>query len=237
MSLAGSPSTRWRGLVLGIWTIGLAAILVLGRYRLFLRPGLWPMQLATAAILFLFLLAMIVRHGTGARKITLAAWVRGGMLLLPLLYMSSLLSGASLNSVAAGMRYMDSASQDDASAVTLDPQNQVLNLGYVATHVHGLSGKRVTTEGRVMKDDSDPQEIKIYRFVIICCAADALPVELTVKTPQAGQFHTDDWVRVSGLLDIQTRDGAPVATITCDSQGGILPIPAPADPYLSPYQY
>ncbi|HUB27828.1 MAG TPA: TIGR03943 family protein [Tepidisphaeraceae bacterium] len=231
MSLAGTPSTRWRGTVLGIWTIGLAVLLILGRYRLFLRPGLWPLQLATATIMFLFLLAMIRRHGGGARKITLAAWVRGGMLLLPLLYMTSLLSGASLNSVAAGMRYMDSSVGADAGAATADT-SQILNLEYIATHVHGLAGKQIMTEGRVMKDDSmGADEMKIYRFVIVCCAADALPVELDVKSAQATQFHTDEWVLVTGKVSIETRDGNPVAVFHADK---IDQIPPPAEPYLSP---
>jgi uncharacterized repeat protein (TIGR03943 family) len=98
-----------------------------------------------------------------------------------------------------------------------------------------LSGSRVITEGRVSTDDTLPAgEFVVYRFVIVCCAADALPVEAVVKSPKAGSFKSDDWIRVSGTLRMQEKDGKAVPVIEADQ---VDPIAAPNDPYLSPVQF
>ncbi len=86
---------RWRVLVLTAWTAGLALLLGFGRYSLFIRANCGREPLCNVLILLLFLVAMVFRpvHGS-SNRISPAGWVRGGMLLLPLFYMSSLLSVA-----------------------------------------------------------------------------------------------------------------------------------------------
>jgi uncharacterized repeat protein (TIGR03943 family) len=241
----GLSAGRWRGLILFVWTAGLALLLGLGRYSLFIRPALWPLILCNVIILLLFLVAMMVRpiHG-GSRRITGAAWVRGGMLLLPLLYMSSLLTGAAasgLNSFALQKRSMglgfgsDSLSMAGEADTTAINTNQPISLGFIARHLQRLSGSRVITEGRVSTDDTLPAgEFVVYRFVIVCCAADALPVEAVVKSPKAAGLKSDDWIRVGGILRMQEKDGKAVPVIEADQ---VDPIAAPNDPYLSPVQF
>ncbi len=236
---------RWRALVLTAWVVGLALLLGFGRYSLFIRAQLWPLALCNVLILLLFLIAMAVRpvHG-GSNRISPAGFVRGGMLLLPLLYMSSLLSGAAasgLNSFALGKRslglgsglgFQAIAAKDDNSAINT---NEVISLGYIQRHMHRLSGTHVITEGRVcMEEGLPPGQIVIFRFVIVCCAADAMPVEAVVKSPKTAAFKPDDWIRVGGTLQMETRDGKWVPVIEADQ---VDPIPAPNDPYLSPVQF
>lgn len=244
MSL-GFSASRWRGLILFVWTAGLALLLGLGRYSLFIRPTLWPLILCNVLILLLFLVAMIVRpiHG-GSRRVTAAAWVRGGMMLLPLLYMSSLLSGAAasgLNSFALQKRSMGLGFGSDSQPMAADSDttaintNKPISLGYIMRHLQRLSGSRVITEGRVSTDDTLPAgEFVVYRFVIVCCAADALPVEAVVKSPKAAGLKSDDWIRVGGILRAQVKDGRSVPVIEADE---VDPIAAPNDPYLSPVQF
>jgi putative membrane protein len=241
----GLTTGRWRGLILFAWTASLALLLGFGRYSLFIRPALWPLILCNVIILMLFLIAMFVRpiHG-GARRISAASWVRGGMLLLPLLYMGGMLTGAAasgLNSFALQKRSLGLGWASDALAPAADDGStaidtrQAISLGYITRHLHGLSGSRVITEGRVSFDDTLPAgQFVIYRFVVVCCAADAIPVQIVIKSPRPIAFKSDDWIRVAGTVRTGMQDGKTVPVIEADQ---IDPIAAPDDPYLSPAQF
>jgi uncharacterized repeat protein (TIGR03943 family) len=243
--LLKSSISRWRGLVLGAWAIGLGVILIAGRYSLFIRASLWPLLLASVIILALFLLAMVARPAQGgAGRISAAGWVRGGMLLLPVLYMSSLLSGASasgLNSFALQKRSLGMGSGSDsllfggsADTTPID-SSQTINLGYIARNLSRLDGTHVITEGRVWMDPSLPTgKMVIFQFVVVCCAADAMPVQAMVISPKTAACQNDQWVHVEGTLHVLTQQGQQVPVITADR---IVPIPAPDEPYLSPYQF
>ncbi|MGA3068313.1 MAG: TIGR03943 family protein, partial [Tepidisphaeraceae bacterium] len=98
-----------------------------------------------------------------------------------------------------------------------------------------LNGSHVITEGRVWMDPSLASgQMVIFRFVVVCCAADAMPVEAIVKSPATARCKNDDWVRVEGTLRVETQQGQPVPVIDADQ---ITPIAAPEEPYLSPYQF
>ncbi|MGA2231108.1 MAG: TIGR03943 family protein [Tepidisphaeraceae bacterium] len=235
--------SRWRGLVLGVWALVLGSLLIFGRYTLFLRPQLWPLQLATLLILMFFLLAMIIRPAhAGSGRIRLAAWVRGGMLLLPLLYMSNLVSGAAtsgLNSFALQKRSLGFTSALDSTSADIDTSaipgaNELISLAYLSKHTSRLMGNHVVVEGRVFKDDTLPAgEFTLFRFVVVCCAADAMPMQVAVKSSQISGLHNDDWVRVGGTLRSENRNGTQFIVIDADA---VNSIPTPDEPYLSPYQ-
>jgi len=232
---------RLRAIILGAWTLGLPVLFIGRRYSLFIRAQLWPLLLASTIILALFIVAMCIRRAS-SHKLKLADWVRAGMLLLPLLYLGSLITGASasgLNSYAfrnKSMGFSDSMlDTGDSCTVRLDPK-QAINLGYIARHQDSLNNSHVITEGCVWHDDSRPaDQVVIFRFVIVCCAADAIPVQAVVESPQTLTLKNDGWIRVSGTLHLQKdSDGDMVPVIAADQ---IQPIASPSDPYLSPYQF
>jgi uncharacterized repeat protein (TIGR03943 family) len=248
MSLSfGSSANRWRGLVVAAWAAGIAVLLIGGRYSLFVRARLWPLLLASLLILLLFLLAMIARpaHAPSGR-VQAATWVRGALLLLPLLYMCNIYTGAAasgLNSFALQKRSLglDSMSGSlpfgsDSDAMT-DDANKTLNLGYVWRHLNhlALTHARVVTEGRVYRDPElekdHPNEMVVFRFVVVCCAADAIPIQMVVESPKTSAFKNDDWVRLRGTIQLPS-DGKKVPVFVADQ---IYSVDAPDEPYLSPY--
>jgi uncharacterized repeat protein (TIGR03943 family) len=165
------------------------------------------------------------------------------MLLLPLLYMSTLLTGAAasgLNSFALQKRSLGFTSASDSASDASDTSalpgaDQVISLGYLAKHMNHLVGSHVVLDGRVFRDDSLPTgQFTLYRFVVVCCAADAMPIQVAVKSSQISGLHNDDWVRVGGMFQAQDNDGAKTFLIDADE---VHPIPAPDEPYLSPYQF
>jgi putative membrane protein len=239
-----TPASRWRGAVLGAWALGLIGILAAGRYSLFIRATLWPLLFATLLIVLLFIVAMMIRpvHDGGGR-IRAANWIRGAMLLLPLLYMCTLLTGAAasgLNSFALQKRSLGFTAAADSMAADSDTSampgaNQLISLGYLAKHMNRLIGSHVVVDGRVFHDDALPAgQITLYRFVVVCCAADAMPIQVAVKSSAVAGFHNDDWVRVSGTFTHEDRDGKRFYLIDADQVNGIA---VPDEPYLSPYQF
>ena len=161
------------------------------------------------------------------------------MILLPVIYMGSLISGSAasgLNSFALQKRSLGLGMSlgTDSSDAPIDTSKSI-NLGTIARNLTRLNGTHIATEGRVWMDPSLPNgQMVIFRFVVVCCAADAMPVQVVVTSPMASRFKDDQWVHVEGTLQLQSKDGQTIPTIRADQ---IVQIPAPEEPYLSPYQF
>jgi putative membrane protein len=244
MSL-GSSASRWRWVVLSAWAAGLIALLGMGRYMLFVRAGLWPLLLASLAILLLFMVAMMIRpaeHG----KLRAGTWLRGALLMLPLLYMLPVLCGSAssgLTSFALDKRSLDEdgtlnllpaeATNGPASPAATAGNEKVVSLRYLRYHRKDLVGQHVQVVGMVSKNDTTPAgQFVLYRFVIVCCAADAMPMEMTVTSPDTSKLVSDEWVRVGGTVRMETVGTRTIPVLEADQ---LTKVAAPGDPYLSPY--
>lgn len=236
---------RLRVLVLGIWAAGLSFVMIIGRYSLFIRAQLWPLLLGTVLMFALLLIAMFARRKIAVvRKASAAVWLRSGLLLLPLAYMfpmiSDTASASGLNSFALHKRTLGLDSGPDVSSGSPDKivaadSGKVVSLGYILKHRGKLKGHRVITEGRIFRDDAlPPGQVMLFRFVVVCCAADAMPVQAVIKSPATASLKDDQWVRVDGTFHLLDEEGARVLEIDATR---IDPIPAPAQPYLSPYSF
>jgi len=71
----------------------------------------------------------------------------------------------------------------------------------------------------------------VSRFILACCAADAYAVGMIVEPPAGASFKQNDWVQVSGPVDIVSFDGRNSPLIHAES---IVPVPQPDQPYLYP---
>lgn len=88
------------------------------------------------------------------------------------------------------------------------------------------AGSRVTFEGIVTRREGSPaDEFVLTRFIVSCCVADALSVQVRVVGAPPG-FEQDQWVRVSGTF-------YPVGREIVVDAASVRPIPQPQDPYLN----
>jgi uncharacterized repeat protein (TIGR03943 family) len=71
----------------------------------------------------------------------------------------------------------------------------------------------------------------VFRFLIVCCAADALPAGALVSHQEVDSFEQDSWVRVEGVLGLEKVGDLVFPLIRADR---ITRIDAPRDPYLFP---
>jgi uncharacterized repeat protein (TIGR03943 family) len=94
----------------------------------------------------------------------------------------------------------------------------------------GNVGTRVVTEGRVYRRGDLPADsLALFRFVITCCAADAWPAAILVRSDRAGSFAIDSWVRVTGTVRSERIKGLEVPVVHAER---IAVIPPPSNPYM-----
>jgi uncharacterized repeat protein (TIGR03943 family) len=92
----------------------------------------------------------------------------------------------------------------------------------------GRAGSEVTFVGFVDRDSTMPaDEFLLTRFLISCCVADALSVQVRVTGAPPGEFEPDEWVRVTGAL-------YPVEREVIVDASSVESVPRPDDPYLNP---
>lgn len=89
------------------------------------------------------------------------------------------------------------------------------------------AGEEVSFTGFVARDSSSAaDEFTLVRFVVSCCVADALSVQVRVVGAPPGEFKNDQWVRVTGRIYPLTEEAILDAT-------QIVPVSRPKKPYLS----
>jgi uncharacterized repeat protein (TIGR03943 family) len=97
-----------------------------------------------------------------------------------------------------------------------------------------FNGQRVIVTGMILHDEQlkphfGGRDTAVYRFLINCCAADALPLAIALDSDQADTFANDQWVQVDGIFDLQQINDKPVPIFL---KPRIKPVEAPAVPYL-----
>lgn len=104
---------------------------------------------------------------------------------------------------------------------------------------NSLNGTTVRLEGLVVNDEAAPDGFLLTRFLVSCCAADGVPIQVAVRGVDQ-QIADDNWVVADVVLRepeipyIEIEDDvwfveADVQSITVD------PTP-PTDAYESPYE-
>jgi uncharacterized repeat protein (TIGR03943 family) len=90
------------------------------------------------------------------------------------------------------------------------------------------AGTEVSLVGFVVRDKGMPvDEFLLTRFIVSCCAADALSVQIRVLGVPPGQFQEDDWVQVTGSMFPLGEDIFVQVT-------DVVGVERPSRPYITP---
>jgi uncharacterized repeat protein (TIGR03943 family) len=95
-------------------------------------------------------------------------------------------------------------------------------------------GQRVIVTGMFLRDEQlkeyfGGRDAAVFRFMINCCAADALPLVIALDSDQTNAFANDQWVQVDGIFSLHPINGKQVPMF---SEPRIKKVEAPAVPYL-----
>jgi uncharacterized repeat protein (TIGR03943 family) len=247
---------RWlHPVVFAIWTGFLIYLLASQRYMAFLRPE-FALLLAVAHFVAMgFMLAAMIRPTTS--QMDVSAILRALVLLVPVLY-SMAMPDTMLGSQAFKKRFIgtNNVAISWQAPLTLSPQGSE-NKPDVAAPLEALEstaenapqertilqiflnpnlykGERVIFTGMILHDDQlkphfGGKDMAVFRFLVNCCAADALPLAIAVDSDKTDVFTNDQWVQVDGIFDLQQINGKSVPVVLMPQ---IKPVKAPAVPYL-----
>lgn len=156
-----------------------------------------------------------------------------GLIVMPVITVLAL-PPASLGSFAAQRRSFTSGGIGTSAEDIADGELSLLDVAGGLRSSDGMkalvsrAGEEVSFTGFVTKQPGAPaDEFVLTRFLVSCCVADALGVNVRVVGAPPGRLKADDWVRVSGRMYPLGRE------VIVDSTG-IEPVKRPKRPYLSP---
>jgi putative membrane protein len=247
---------RWlHPAVFATWTGFLIYLLASQSYAAFLRPEFGVLLALAHFIAMGFMIAAMIRPK--AAEIDTPAILRALVLLVPVLYFMAM-PDVMLGNQAFKKRFIGtntgaigrqapsvpssqgSETDSDAAAPTEEleatreekPQERTILEIFLQPSLY--EGQRVVVTGMMLHDEQlEPhfggRDSALYRFLMTCCAADALPLAIALDSDLADAFANDQWVKVDGIFDLQQINGKPVPIIL---KPQIEPVEAPAVPYL-----
>jgi putative membrane protein len=232
MTRRWSPVRLSTGVVLGAWAALFWFLLITGRSALYLSSRTaWVVPMGAVALT----VAAVGRTATAraARAEPLprrTAWGLG-LILLPVVLVL-VLPPAALGSYAASRRSAVGAGVVPAADLSTG-EITLVNVAAATWSPEAMrqlvsrAGAPVSFEGFVTRREGTPaDEFVLTRFMVSCCVADALSVQVRVVGAPPGPFEQDQWVRVTGhLYPIEGEFLVDASTVEA--------IPRPAEPYLN----
>lgn len=122
------------------------------------------------------------------------------------------------------------ASFHQSELIEINDSNYIEAIREINSHPQDYQGKQFRITGFIYKGASKaPDEFSMTRYVIVCCAADALPVGLYCKANHAPEYREGTWYLAQGVL--QMGEGVdkekPILVINVMQQ-----IEKPTTPYV-----
>ena len=230
------PRRTLTGLVLAAWAALFWFLIVAERTLLFLSTRTdWVVPVG-AVILTVAAIGRLLTARTedAAEGIASRDAVVLGALILPAVLIATL-PPASLGSFAAARRssvvgggFISAPGDLRTGELTLLAVGGALRDPESMAALRERAGEEVNFVGFVDREDTTPaSEFTLTRFVVSCCVADALGVEVRVVGVPPGQFKDEQWVDVTGSL-------YPLEDEIVVDAANIIAIDRPKQPYLSP---
>jgi len=218
-----------------VWASALLWLLFTGRYQAFLRPSFWALLLWALAVLLLFAAALFwARPSLPAGSMAAVPGIRLLVMLLPLIYVMAA-QEQTLGSHALKNRLSEPAYMERfavGSPAIVEGDNPLVTLLDILQNFKAYEGRKITTLGMVYRDETvPPGHFLVFRFLIVCCAADALPAGALVSHEEVDSFEQDTWVSVEGILGLKDVGDFTFPLIRAER---ITRIDAPRDPYFFP---
>jgi uncharacterized repeat protein (TIGR03943 family) len=132
-----------------------------------------------------------------------------------------------------------SDSEDGGSYMTRNAAGQIkaqtVDLLYAAeepTMRADFEGKEVEVIGQLMparEDSTEKDRFNLVRMFIICCAADARPVAITVQTDEPHGVPEMSWIKVTGTASFPIERGRRVPLLVANS---VTPCDPPEETFI-----
>jgi uncharacterized repeat protein (TIGR03943 family) len=222
-------------IILGGWVAAFSYLLFTGRYVDFIRPEFGLLLLTAIFIAVGFITAGLITSPPA--ESAAGSPLQPLVFILPLLFLI-FLPRADLGSDAFKKRFtgptpMAATSFQKKDAVPNDPSSSEQTILDLFKFPESYNGRQVTFTGMIMRHPELKSyfgwETAIYRFLVTCCVADAMPLAVSVPPDLIKTLKTEQWVKVTGRFELREKDGKPVPVV---ETGTATPIAPPDFPYL-----
>lgn len=209
------------GIVLLVW-IGTFVYLILDdNYTLFIKPEFGFLIYAGLFICSAFFISGMFSN---PRRLKTSEIMNGLIILMPVVFI--FLSGSqTLSSYALTKRTLLSPNIDppEQQPISNDSNAQKagmpidVTLSQLLRDWPSYSGKQVAIQGLLHRslDDNDDYAL-VFKYLISCCAADAVPVGIFIDKKKTKGFSDDDWVKITGVVNLDKMDGNDVVIMSLD---------------------
>ncbi len=211
-----------RNMVLLIWIATFAYLILDDNYTLFIRPDFGFLIYTGFFISTLFFISSFFSK---QKQSSDGGFGRALIILLPVVFIF-ITGDHTLSSFALSKRTLMApvpAADTPGSAEmseTERPSDQPIDttLSELLRKWKSFSGKTVTLQGllHATLEDNDTYAL-VFKYFITCCVADAVPVGIFVKKEKLQGFSDDDWVEVTGSVDLMKLKGYDVILMTLDT--------------------
>jgi uncharacterized repeat protein (TIGR03943 family) len=136
------------------------------------------------------------------------------------------------------IKSLTSAAAPETSSVLAKPKKEKNILDWLiefrsTTDLTAFEGQEAKLVGFVYRDERfAKEEFMVSRFVLSCCAADAAPIGILVRSPESASLADDTWVEVIGYYEIGHFGEEEMPILMAET---ITPTDLPQQPYLYPY--
>jgi uncharacterized repeat protein (TIGR03943 family) len=227
-----------QNIVLLLAGVSVAFITFSGAYTRYVKPGMLPWLLVSAAMLIALAACAIVRDlRAGQATDDSGHSDRGGvvwLLVLPIVVLTFVVPPA-LSPQAAAPTVMATNTRPfpplPAGRAPTVPLPEVLMRIATGT-AGGLDDKPITISGFTMRDG---EHVDLAKIVIVCCAADAQLARLHLAGPavsMAAELPDNTWVRVEGTVPSGQRYSGTSSIPTLDVSD-VVRVDPPANTYGS----
>lgn len=231
------PEKILRLVVLAAWTAFFLWLITLGQAHLarLLHPKLWWL-LRCGIVILVLLFAATLASPVRQQPALSWRWPPLLILLIPLAF-ATFLPTARFNAHTFAQRTIQAPADDSfrpdlppdplAPEKSPDEPNDLqaiedetgqVSLTRLNTEPETFVGKEVEVLCQSLRDPQLPEDMLIcYRFRITCCAADAMPVYILLRTTGQPLPNNDSWLRVRGRLSLFKNRGFTLPLVTADT--------------------
>ncbi len=191
-------------------------------YTLFIKPEFGFLIYTGLFICSAFFISGMLNR---PKRIAKSELINGLIILIPVVFI--LLSGnQTLNSYALSKRTLMSPNLNSSESNPVSEEPGILNaeipvevsLSQLLQNWASYNGKRISIQGLLhqsLKDNDD--YALVFKYLISCCAADAIPVGIFIDKKRTNGFSDDDWVKVTGVVNLDKMDGHDIIVMSLDT--------------------
>lgn len=218
-----------------IWMITFSWLLWDDNFQFFLKPSFKGLVIAGLVFSVSLWIGLAVHMFSSKHPGTVKhSWINGLILVLPVLFIfpagqNTLGEYAMQKRSMAGSAVQreeratsDQVASDPSTAIqahdTEAGQDKDISISTLIREFDRFDGKRVSIQGLFAKNVSGHDELSaVFRYLITCCVADAMPVGVFVSSGAAAGIENNQWVRAEGKVELRKMDGFDVIFMDADN--------------------